>query len=127
MSDLQRDIKVVEDVLLRRKIALGAVDAYEAWQRLKPRLTPDRERERILLDRIRELEADAGKMTHLRRLLHDCLSASIFVNDAALNYKKPEPGCAVKIVIYPETAVGSVEYCGDTLDAAIDAAREGEE
>ena len=42
MSDLQRDIEVV-DSLIR---GVWGADPYEhaAWQRLKPRLTPDRER-----------------------------------------------------------------------------------
>lgn len=71
------------------------------------------------------LEENAERMIALRNILHGAVSASVFVNDAALNYETPKPGRAVQIIIYQDTSVGSVDYFGDTLDAAIDAAIRG--
>lgn len=80
-------------------------------------------RERILFARIADLEADAARWRTLRELSQSAVSVLVFINDAALNYSTPEPGEAVRIIVYPDTPVGSVDYSGDTLDDAIDAAR----
>ena len=57
MSDLQSDIADVDNVFDNISVRYGWPAALEAWQRLKPRLTPDR-------DMLIEVMRDSGYVTH---------------------------------------------------------------
>jgi chromosome segregation ATPase len=98
-------------------------DWFKSAQQKAARAMEARDR---LASECEALRKDAERYRWLRDTLHASVGGGVEVNDRRLVYEDPEPGEAVRVFWYPNTPVGFNQSTADTLDKAIDAAREAQ-